>query len=71
MQPKAYLKKSEAINEIAQATGYGKFVIEKRINELIGAGRIQFIDDPGDSRRKLLSRAHVQVIIDSLTLPTT
>ncbi len=68
MPTRAYLTKSEAVNEVSEATGYGKFVIEKKINELIGAGRIQFIDDPGDSRRKLLSREHVQVIIDSLTL---
>ena len=63
-----YATKSEAVQEITATTGYGKFVVEKKINELIGAGRIRFIDDPGDSRRKLLSREHIQAIIDSLTL---
>ena len=63
-----YITKSEAVSEITQKTGYGKFVVEKKINELTGAGKIQFIDDPGDSRRKLLSRIHVQTIIDALTI---
>ena len=55
--------------EVMQKTGYGRFVIEKKIENLLGAGLIQLVDDPGDRRKQRISRAHVQVIIDSLTLP--
>jgi len=64
-----YISKTEAVIEIMQKTGYGRFVIEKRIEKLLGAGQIRLIDDPGDRRRQLLSRQDVQTIIDSLTLP--
>jgi hypothetical protein len=63
-----YVAKSQAIMEVMQATGYGRFVIEKKIAELVGAGRIKLVDDPGDRRKQLISREHVAVIIDSLTL---
>src|SRR5262245_23780804 len=64
-----YISKTEAVIEIMQKTGYGRFVIEKRIETLLRAGQIRLIDDPSDRRRQLLSRQDVQTIIDSLTLP--
>jgi hypothetical protein len=64
-----YISKTQAITEVMQKTGYGRFVIEKRIEKLVGAGDIRLIDDPGDRRRQLLSQEHVQVIINSLSLP--
>jgi hypothetical protein len=64
-----YTAKTEAVTEIMQKTGYGRFVIEKRIEKLLGAGEIRLIDDPGDRRRQLLTREDVQKIIDSLSLP--
>lgn len=54
--------------EVMQKTGYGRFVIEKRIEKLVGAGTIRLIDDPGDRRKQLISRQDVQAIIDSLTI---
>lgn len=62
-----FITKSQAVSEIMAATGYGKFVVEKKISELIGAEKIRLIDDPGDNRRKLITREHVLVIIDALT----
>jgi hypothetical protein len=64
-----YTPKTEAVIEIMQKTGYGRFVIEKRIEKLLGAGQIRLLDDPGDRRKQLLSRQDVQTIIDSLSLP--
>jgi hypothetical protein len=64
-----YMSKTEAVIDVMQKTGYGRFVIEKRIENLLGAGQIRLIDDPGDRRRQLISRQDVQTIIDSLTLP--
>jgi DNA-binding transcriptional regulator GbsR (MarR family) len=64
-----YIPKTEAVTEIMQKTGYGRFVIEKRIEKLLGAGQIRLLDDPGDRRKQLLSRQDVQTIIDSLSLP--
>ena len=62
-----FIPKSQAVLEVMQATGYGKYVIEKKIAELTGAGLVRLIDDPGDRRRQLISRDQVQVIIDALT----
>jgi len=62
-----YTTKSQAVIEIMQKTGYGRFVIEKKMSELVGAGRIKFVDDPGDSRRKLISNEHVDEIVRALT----
>jgi hypothetical protein len=62
-----YVTKSQAVIEIMQRTGYGRFVIEKKMSELVGAGQIRFLDDPGDSRRKLISKQHVEVLIRTLT----
>jgi hypothetical protein len=62
-----YTTKSQAVIDISQKTGYGRFVIEKKMSELVGAGRIRFVDDPGDSRRKLISNAHVDEVVRALT----
>lgn len=62
-----FIPKSQAVLEVMQATGYGKYVIEKKIAELTGAGLVRLIDDPGDRRRQLITRDQVQVIIDALT----
>jgi len=62
-----YTTKSQAVIEIMQRTGYGRFVIEKKMSELLGAGAIRFVDDPGDSRRKLISNEHVQEVVRALT----
>ena len=62
-----FITKSQAVMEVMQATGYGRYVIEKKIAELMGAGLIRLIDDPGDRRRQLISKEQVQIIIDALT----
>lgn len=62
-----YIAKGQALMEIMQATGYGRQVIEKKMVELEAKGQIVFEDDPGDTRKKLINRAQVQIIIDSLS----
>lgn len=62
-----YVAKGQALSEIMQSTGYGRQVIEKKIVELETKGQIRFEDDPGDTRKKLISRAHVTLIIRALT----
>ncbi len=64
----AYITKTEAIAEVSQATGYGRYSVEKKMAELMGAGRIRLVDDPGDRRRQMIRREEVQVIIEALTL---
>jgi DNA-binding MarR family transcriptional regulator len=62
-----YVTKGQAMSEIMQATGYGRQAIEKKMVELEAKGLISYEDDPGDTRKKLISRTHVQVVISSLT----
>jgi hypothetical protein len=63
----AYLTKGQAMTEIMQATGYGRQVIEKKMVELEAKGQITFVDDPGDTRKKLISREHVEAVIGALS----
>ena len=62
-----YIPKTQAIIEIMQRTGAGRFVIEKKINEMEGAGLLRFIDDPRDSRKKLMSKADQEKVTQALT----
>jgi len=62
-----YLTKGAAVFEIMQATGYGRQVIEKKMVELETKGQIAFVDDLGDTRKKLISRQHVDIVIAALT----
>jgi hypothetical protein len=61
------MTKGRAVIEIMQATGYGRHTIEKKIDEFVIRGLIAYEDDPGDTRKKLLRRSHVQTIIAALT----
>ena len=62
-----FVPKGQAVIEIMQATNYGRHAVEKKIDELVTRGQISYIDDPGDTRRKLMSRSSVQIVIDALT----
>jgi hypothetical protein len=62
------LTKGQAVIEIMQATGYGRHTIEKKMDEFVIRRIISFEDDPGDTRKKLIRRSLVQVIIDALTM---
>ncbi len=61
-----FVAKGQATQEIMEATGYGRIVIEKKMVELETRGLIAFEDDPGDSRKKLIRQSHVQIVIASL-----
>jgi hypothetical protein len=50
------------------ATGRGTHIINRVIDELVAAGKIVILDDPIDKRKKMISRQHLQVIIDALQM---
>ena len=62
-----YTPKTTAVIEIMQQLSVGRSIVEKRMTELESAGKIRFIDDPRDSRKKLISRQDVEVVIRALT----
>lgn len=62
-----YIGKTQAVMEIMQRAGVGRFVAERKMNEMEEAGQIRFIDDPRDIRKKLISREHVEEIVRALT----
>ena len=45
----------------------GRSIVEKRMTELESTGKIRFIDDPRDSRKKLISRQDLETVIRALT----
>ena len=62
-----YVSKTKAIEDVREATGYGRLVIDRKIDDLADEGKIIVYEDPGDRRRKIISRAHVKIIIAALT----
>jgi transposase len=62
-----YVGKTAAVLEIMQRTGVGRFVIERKMNEMEGAGQIRFVDDPRDIRKKLISKEHVEEVVRALS----
>ncbi len=67
--PEGYVTKMAAITMIRQRTGYGRFVIEKKMAELEAAGNIRFHDNPGNERSKVISKLDVEKIVAALSLP--
>lgn len=62
-----YVLKTQAVLEVMQRTGAGRFIVEKRMSELESSGHIRFADDPRDSRKKLISRTDVETVVQALT----
>lgn len=54
------------MTEARVATGRGTHVINRVIDELVEKGDIVILDDPIDKRKKMISREHLQIIIDTL-----
>lgn len=62
-----YMLKTQAVAEVMQRTGAGRFIVEKRMSEMESSGQIRFVDDPRDSRKKLISRKYVEEVVRALT----
>jgi DNA-binding MarR family transcriptional regulator len=62
-----YTPKTTAVIEIMQRLNVGRSIVEKRMTELESAGKIRFIDDPRDSRKKLISKEDAEQVIRALT----
>jgi DNA-binding MarR family transcriptional regulator len=62
-----YTPKTAAVIEIMQQLRVGRSIVEKRMTELESAGKIKFIDDPRDSRKKLISRQDIEAVVRALT----
>jgi hypothetical protein len=63
----SYLLKTQAVLEVMQRTGAGRFIVERRMSEMESSGQIRFVDDPRDSRKKLISREDVEQVARALT----
>jgi transposase len=62
-----YILKTQAVTEVMQRTGAGRFIVEKRMAEMESSGQIRFTDDPRDSRKKLISKEDVEQVVRALT----
>lgn len=62
-----YIPKTEAVLEIMQRTGVGRFVVDRQIKKMEDAGLISFVDNPRDFRQKIISREHVEAIVQALS----
>lgn len=62
-----YILKTQAVVEVMQRTGAGRFIVEKRMTEMESSGQIRFLEDPRDSRKKLISKVDVEAVVSALT----
>jgi hypothetical protein len=62
-----YILKTQAVLEVMQRTGAGRFIVERRMAEMESSGQIRFADDPRDSRKKLISREDVEQVVRALS----
>jgi hypothetical protein len=62
-----FMTKTDAVLSIMQRTQSGRFIVEKKMNELESIGKIRFVEDPRDSRRKLISKTDVEEVVRALT----
>lgn len=67
--PDGYLTKTAAYAYIRERTGYGRLVIDNKMDELEAAGIIHFIDNPGHRQSKLLSKKGAEKVVAALTVP--
>jgi hypothetical protein len=63
-----YVSRIDVMTAARVATGRGTHIINRVIDELVAAGKIVILDDPIDKRKKMISRQHLQVIIDALQM---
>ena len=66
MSAAEFVAKTDAIEEVRRATGYGRYIIDRKMDELAEAGKITILEDPGDRRKKIISRSHIQIVIAAL-----
>ena len=67
--PTGYRTKTQVFEYVREKTGYGRRVVEKKMDELAREGTIKLIPDPGNKLAILTSDADVEKIIQALSLP--
>ncbi len=61
-----YMTKMQAIAAIGIETGYGRRVIEQKLDELAADGKIVIEPDPIYKRQFRISRADVDIVVQAL-----
>jgi hypothetical protein len=64
--PQEYVTKYQAIMLITLETGYGRYIIERKMDELLNKGVIHLEEDPADRRKYRLPRPEIELIIKAL-----
>jgi hypothetical protein len=67
--PAGFVTKTVAVNYIGQRTGYGRRVVERKLEEMQQVGDITFVPDPGRIGVLLLSQDDVEKVVAALTIP--
>lgn len=65
--PEGYINKTAAIDQIRKRTGYGRLVVERKVDELERNGIIRIYPDPGRKGILLLSLDDIEKIVQTLT----
>ena len=60
------IPKSRAVSMAMIDTGFGRRVVENKMDELLGQGRIRIVPSPADKRLQLISRDDLNLIIAAL-----
>jgi len=64
--PQEYVSKYQAIMLITLETGYGRYIIERAMDELMSKGLVHLEEDPADRRKYRMPRSEIAVIVKTL-----
>lgn len=63
MSEERYMTKKDAVAYIGERTGAGRYIIERKMDQLHYQGVIHVEDDPMDSRKKRISIQDVERVL--------
>jgi hypothetical protein len=61
-----FVSKYQAIMLITLETGYGRYIIERAMDELVSKGLIHLEEDPADHRKYRMPRSEIAIIVKRL-----
>jgi hypothetical protein len=64
--PEEYVSKYQAIMLITLETGYGRYIIERAMDELMSKGLLHMEEDPADHRKYRIPRSEIALIVKAL-----
>lgn len=69
MPAEGYMTKMQVLETVRERTGYGRRVVERKLEQMEASGEIRPIPDPGRLYGKLFSKPDIERVVAALTPP--